>query len=108
MPCHRCGARQDDPARGPSPWKRAVSGGAQVLVCPTCQQAAGWEADLDRCPACGGVRLSKTLGVLRCSACGWADETADAPPPKPPAADSGLAADVSAALDRVFRDSGDR
>jgi hypothetical protein len=102
MPCQRCGARQGDPSRGPSRWQRAVSGGEQVLVCPTCQQDAGWQAGMDRCPACEGVRLSKTLGVLRCSDCGWSGEAA-APAGRVGSSDEKLADDVRAALGRVFR-----
>jgi hypothetical protein len=102
MPCQRCGARQGDPSRGPSAWKRAVSGGEQVLVCPICQQDAGWQSGLDRCLSCDGVRLSKTLGVLRCSGCGWTGETPQLPPPEV-AADDKLADDVRAALGRVFQ-----
>lgn len=101
MPCQRCGARQDDPVRGPSPWKRAVSGGEQVLICPVCQREDGWQSELDRCPACDGVRLSKTLGVLRCSACGWVGEASAAPVAEGPI-DEDLAADVGAALGRMF------
>jgi hypothetical protein len=102
MPCQRCGARQGDPSRGPSAWKRAVSAGEQVLVCPLCQQDAGWQSGLDHCPACDGIRLSKTLGVLRCSACGWTGEAAQQPGPAV-AADEKLADDVRAALGRVFQ-----
>jgi hypothetical protein len=106
MPCQRCGARQDDPVRGPSPWKRAVSGGEQVLICPACQREDGWQSELDRCPACDGVRLSKTLGVLRCGRCGWVGEASAAPAMAAPA-DEGLAADVNAALGRLFGDTGE-
>jgi hypothetical protein len=102
MACHRCGARQGDPQRGPSPWARAVSQGEQILVCPVCQQDADWRADLQRCPACDGVRLSKTLGVLRCSACGWSGESGE-PAADRASTDDKLADDVSAALDRVLR-----
>jgi hypothetical protein len=105
MPCQRCGARQGDPARGPSPWKRAVSAGEQVLVCPTCQQDAGWQAALDHCPECDSSRLSKTLGVLRCSACGWTGEVATSAAGAA-TRDEQLAADVSAALDRVLGQGG--
>jgi len=49
MPCYRCGARQTDPGKGPSPWKRGVIADEQVLVCPDCQQTHDWTADLDRC-----------------------------------------------------------
>ncbi len=105
MACFRCGARQDDPARGPSPWKRGVLGGEQVLVCPQCQREPGWPSGLDRCPDCDGVRLSKALGLVRCSACGWSGELA-ASPQADSAVGSGddrFAAEVQAALDRVLR-----
>jgi hypothetical protein len=101
MACHRCGARQADPARGPSLWKRAVSGGEQILICPDCQQDAGWQSDLQRCPACAGVRLSKSLGVLRCSACGWSADSVEATT-NPTPTDEQLADDVRAALARVL------
>lgn len=68
MPCLLCGARQTDPVRGASPWKRGVKGGEQVLVCPDCQ-AGNWTAALDRCPSCGSTSLSKTLGEVVCKAC---------------------------------------
>jgi hypothetical protein len=101
MPCQRCGARQGDPTRGPSPWKRAVSAGEQILVCPTCQQDAGWHTGLDHCPGCDSLRLSKTLGVLRCSACGWTGDAAGGGTGVPDP-DERLAAEVRAALDRVL------
>jgi hypothetical protein len=101
MPCQRCGARQGDPSRGPSAWRRAVSSGEQILVCPTCQQDAGWQAGMDRCPDCEGVRLSKTLGVLRCGACGWSGMAPHSPEPLSPA-DETLADEVREALGRVF------
>jgi hypothetical protein len=78
-----------------------VSGGEQVLICPACQGEDGWQAELDRCPSCDGVRLSKTLGVLRCGGCGWVGEASVAPGAATPA-DRGLAADVNAALGRLF------
>jgi hypothetical protein len=107
MACVGCGARQDDPARGPSPWKRGVRGGEQVLVCPDCQREAAWQAGFDHCPECDGVRLSKALGVVRCSACGWSGEL-PASPPSPDLTPGGstddvLAGEVRAALDRVLR-----
>lgn len=109
MACFRCGARQDDPARGPSAWKRGVLRGEQVLACPECQRDPAWATDLDHCPACDSVRLSKALGVVRCSACGWSGELGEgAEPAGVPGSvaspDDRLAADVQAALDRVLRD----
>jgi C4-type Zn-finger protein len=104
--CQRCGARQGDPQRGPSPWARAVSQGEQILVCPVCQQDADWRAGLQRCPTCDGIRLSKTLGVLRCSACGWSGEAVETPE-KRASTDEQLADEVRAALARVLRPPGD-
>lgn len=88
--------------------------GEQVLICPTCQQDASWQDGLDRCPACDGVRLTKMMGWVRCSACGWAEEASRAPEVQAPvqvsaqelAADDQLAADVSAALSRVLGEPG--
>src|SRR5579875_3765810 len=76
MPCYRCGARQVDPDRGESPWKRGVRADRQVLVCPACQQAADWTEDLDRCPECGSVRLVRRLGEVECRDCGHVREPA--------------------------------
>jgi hypothetical protein len=64
-----CGARQTDPVRGASPWKRGVKDGEQVLVCPDCQASGDWQSSLDRCPSCGSASLSKTLGEVVCKAC---------------------------------------
>jgi hypothetical protein len=69
VPCLLCGARQSDPVRGASPWKRGVKGGEQVLVCPDCQTRSDWNKSLDRCPSCGSTSLSKTLGEVVCKAC---------------------------------------
>ena len=77
MPCYRCGARQVDPARGPSPWKRGVRGNRQVLICPGCQSGRDWASDLDRCPRCGGVRLVRRLGEVECRDCGQVGEAGD-------------------------------
>jgi len=92
MPCYRCGARQVDPAGGPSPWKRGVRGNHQVLICPQCQSGRDWASDLDRCPSCGAVRLVRRLGEVECRDCGQIRESAD----RPPAADTSEAADAPA------------
>jgi hypothetical protein len=111
VPCHRCGARQTDPARGASPWKRGVRGGVQVLVCPTCQERSDWKADLDRCQGCGSTMLVRLLGETHCRACGDSrPESAAAGRGKVardgPSADHSaacsLAEEVGAALDRFF------
>jgi hypothetical protein len=70
MPCYRCGVRQTDPSRGQSPWKRGVVQHSQILICPGCQDAADWTADLDRCSRCSSVHLVKRLGEVECRDCG--------------------------------------
>ena len=126
MPCWRCGAREVDPVRGPSPWKRAVRAGAHVLVCPDCQLDPNWTARLDHCHNCGSWRLVRQLGTVTCRGCGTVAEAtvadvaerADQGPPavrasehvsgEPRAGDrSKLAADVHAALERMWRRAGD-
>ena len=76
MPCFRCGRVQEDPPQGkPSPWKRAVISGEQVLVCPVCQgEAPDWNRDAERCRRCGNPSLSLKLGMRVCSRCGEAWE----------------------------------
>jgi len=98
MPCYRCATRQTDPGKGPSDWKRGVVNGAQVLVCPSCQQSHDWIADLDRCSDCDSTMLVRTLGETRCKACGASVAALGGQP----AIDDTLAADVSAALARRF------
>jgi hypothetical protein len=98
LPCYHCGARQSDPGRGPSPWKRGVIDDEQVLVCPNCQGTHDWVADLDRCGSCGSTMLVRALGETRCRQCEWA---------KPASrdgsrADGSLADEVAAALQRRF------
>jgi hypothetical protein len=70
MPCYRCGTRQVDPERGESPWRRGVREDRQVLICPGCQAAVDWTADLDRCAVCSSVRLVRRLGEAECRDCG--------------------------------------
>ncbi|MCW2903230.1 MAG: hypothetical protein JWO67_5495 [Streptosporangiaceae bacterium] len=70
MPCYRCGARQTDPVRGASPWKRGVRADRLVLICPGCQAVHGWTDDLDRCAACGSTVLVRRLGEVECRQCG--------------------------------------
>lgn len=102
MPCYRCGLRQNDPARGPSPWKRGVRAGAQVLICPDCQRGRDWTAELDRCPACASTMLVRALGETTCRACGATVPDDAAPVPVQQGA-SGLSADVAAAIERLLR-----
>ena len=107
MPCYRCGARQSDPVRGPSAWKRGVRGGEQVLICPDCQRGRDWTAELDTCPRCSSTALVRSLGETECRGCGAAGVAAVPAPVAQPAGRSveeraALAADVAAALDRIF------
>lgn len=77
MPCWQCARRQTDPARGPSPWRRGVVGGEQILVCPDCSIEPGWDASLDACARCGSRKLVKALGEVSCRACGAVSEPGD-------------------------------
>jgi hypothetical protein len=78
MPCYRCGARQVDPDRGESPWKRGVRADRQVLICPTCQSSTDWMAELDRCPVCLSAHLVRRLGEVECRDCGYVRDPASA------------------------------
>jgi hypothetical protein len=102
MPCYRCGTRQVDPPRGPSPWKRGVKAGTQVLICPECQAFPTWAADLDACPACGSTVLVRMLGATVCRMCGRSTDDAVPEEPAAPPPAEGLAAEVDAALGRVL------
>ncbi|MEV4256694.1 hypothetical protein AB0J52_26315 [Spirillospora sp. NPDC049652] len=108
MPCFRCGARQTDPARGASPWRRGVLADHQVLVCPACQGTDGWADALDHCSSCGSAALVCRLGDVECRACGHTreavrDEAARPSGGVPAAAPGGdLSTEVAAALDRVL------
>jgi len=118
MPCFRCGARQTDPARGASPWRRGVRADHQVLICPGCQAAHDWADDLDRCSACGSAALVCRLGEVECRDCGHTrDAVRDVPggadlvhsgAERPSAgadrpSDGGLSEEVAAALSRVLK-----
>ena len=105
MPCHRCGARQTDPVRGASPWRRGVRRGEQVLICPECQRGRDWTAELARCEACGSARLVRALGRTVCKDCGAEDRVVEAiessSSDSPDGSDAArLAAEVRAALER--------
>lgn len=103
MPCYRCGARQTDPERGPSPWQRGVRVGHQVLVCPECQRSPDYLAELDRCTSCGATRLVSGLGEVRCRSCGAVEEVTDGGGERPGEGAPGLAEDVAAAVRRLLR-----
>ncbi|MEZ0076211.1 hypothetical protein [Planotetraspora sp. GP83] len=110
MPCYRCGARQTDPVRGASPWKRGVRHEAQILVCPDCQRAH--DLDLETCASCGSSALICRLGEVECRSCGSvrqarpADDLVAAGLPSSETSRStgapDLSAEVEAALNRVL------
>ena len=102
MPCYRCGTRQVDPEPGkPSPWHRGVVREHQVLICPDCYPTALDE--LTRCSRCDSVRLVRRLDQVECLDCGLTRD-ADAEPGSQAShgADSGLAAEVARALERIL------
>ena|ERR1700761_9307917 len=102
MPCYRCGTRQVDPEPGkPSPWHRAVVREHQVLICPDCYPVA--VADLTHCSRCDSVRLVRQLDQIECRDCRLTRD-ADAEPGSQAShgADSGLAAEVARALERIL------
>jgi hypothetical protein len=73
-----------------------------VLVCPDCQQDPHWVEELDRCPSCGSIRLSRALGETTCKECGSvvpSEPELDAAAAGAP----GLSDEVAAALQRAFR-----
>jgi hypothetical protein len=110
MPCYRCGARQVDPVRGHSPWRRGVRGDEQVLVCPGCQASSDWTADLNKCCQCGSIHLVRRLGEVECRDCGTTLAPADSGPAVLPPGPSGavagrapgLSEEVALALERVL------
>ena len=81
MPCYLCGRIQSDPPKTgpgvPSLWARAVVEGEQVLVCPICQKEhPEWQKGAERCPNCGGQKLSLQVGFRVCRTCGHTWEAA--------------------------------
>jgi hypothetical protein len=52
-----------------------------VLVCPGCQAAFDWAAELDRCAVCSSVRLVRQLGEVECRDCGAVRHSATASVP---------------------------
>ena len=109
MACYRCGQRQPERelGRGSDPWRQGVIGDRQVLICPDCQLAGEWAAELDRCAVCGSVCLVRRLGEVECGNCG---ATGEATRPaagslsaaRPDAQTAGLSEEVERALARVL------
>jgi hypothetical protein len=107
VPCYRCGTRQVDPEPGkPSPWHRGIVCEHQVLICPDCYPTA--VADLTRCARCDSVRLVRQLDQVECVDCHLTrtvlTNDVDAEPGSQAShgADSGLAAEVARALERIL------
>jgi hypothetical protein len=55
-----------------------VRGNRQVLICPDCQLAVDWTAELDRCQTCGSIHLVRRLGEVECRDCGAVGQPAEA------------------------------
>jgi hypothetical protein len=91
-----------DPEPGkPSPWHRGVVREHQVLICPECYPDA--VSNLTRCARCESVRLVKCLGQIECLDCRLIRDAGSASAvPGPRDADSGLAAEVAQALERIL------
>ena len=110
MPCYRCGVRQSDPERGKSPWRRGVVRDQLVLICPGCQEAPDWTAELEHCAKCRSAHLIRRLGQVECLDCGLVRDPAEALVPAgargaasdSALGDSALADEVSRALDRIL------
>lgn len=100
MPCYRCGARQTDPVRGASPWRRGVRAESQVLICPDCQRTH--DPDLDSCGSCGSVSLICRLGEVECRSCGAVRLARTDSHLVTSGATPGLSEEVEAALRRVL------
>jgi hypothetical protein len=101
VPCYRCGARQSDPDPGkPSPWRQGLIAEHQVLLCPDCYPPAA--DNLTRCSRCAGVRLIRRLDQVECLDCHRTRDAETEPAiPAPRPVDSGLAAEVARALERI-------
>ncbi|MEV0583692.1 hypothetical protein [Nonomuraea sp. NPDC050310] len=102
MPCYRCGARQTDPVRGASPWRRGVSNEVQVLICPDCQRLH--DLALDTCSTCASTALICRLGEVECRGCGAVRQASGGAGERRELVTTvpGLSAEVEAALERVL------
>jgi len=65
-----------------------------VLICPVCQSAGEWVADLDRCRVCASIRLVRRLGEVECRECGNVGEPAIATSAVSHAREMGEIADI--------------
>jgi hypothetical protein len=82
-----------------------------VLVCPACQDAGDWTAELESCPRCASAHLIRRLGQVECLDCRLVrePEVALVPAARPRSAssaaghpDAALAEEVGRALDRLL------
>jgi hypothetical protein len=79
-----------------------------VLICPECQSAGDWAAELDRCPVCASIHLVRRLGEIECRDCGAVGEPTGQAAGGTSLEDvvpQGLAEEVEQALARVLRRS---
>jgi ribosomal protein L40E len=83
-----------------------VRAGEQVLVCPECAGRPGWDQDADRCAQCGSTALRKSLGTVRCAACGHVADAVVPPAERIARPRLDLSDEVAAAVDRVLGRSG--
>jgi len=84
----------------PSSWRRGLVGEHQVLICPGCYQAA--LADLTRCGNCASAHLIRRLDQVECLDCRLIRDAATEPGESARSGgDSGLAAEVARALERL-------
>jgi hypothetical protein len=74
-----------------------------VLVCPACQEAGDWIADLEHCARCDSAHLIRRLGQVECLDCGMVREpAATLVPAVGSGPDPSLADEVGRALDRLL------
>jgi hypothetical protein len=73
-----------------------------VLICPACQEAPDWTAELERCAKCRSAHLIRRLGQIECLDCGLVREPAATLVPAGARDDAALADEVSRALDRLL------
>ncbi|HZB29419.1 MAG TPA: hypothetical protein VE465_04555 [Streptosporangiaceae bacterium] len=74
-----------------------------VLVCPDCQAAPDWAAELDQCAACASTALICRLGEVECRACGHVRDVERDSDDLVASSAPGLSEDVAQALARVLK-----
>jgi hypothetical protein len=72
-----------------------------VLICPACQEAGDWTAELEHCGRCRSAHLIRRLGQVECLDCGLVGEP-EASRDALAGPDAALADEVGRALDRLL------